>query len=220
MPPTSITDQYQALLNRPAYLPEPVFDPAFHAFTEGYNSLCRYWALMNAHQQRITDELDAWPTDGQAEQELLKSGTVDVDKSAFPQFLRHSVLSMALGLAEDLLHRLSDHPAQASGPAYGAPSLAAPFLTNLAHRLPRMKPTAIEGAEHADPSKAQDDLRGPGAPARSTYLADLIQMVDQLAAETADPGAMLETEDVEVTLHHLSDLVRSYERAYHNQMIK
>ncbi len=42
MRPTSMTSQYQALLTRLDYLPEPVFDPAFHAFAEGYNSLCRY----------------------------------------------------------------------------------------------------------------------------------------------------------------------------------
>lgn len=216
MKPTPFAEQYQHLLGRNDHLPEATFLAPFHEFTLQFNSLQRYWALMNAHQQRITSELDAWPTDGQEEQELLRSETVDVDQLAFPHYLRHSVLGMALALAEDLLNRLSGHPSDDA--AYSGPSLNAPFMANLSHRLRQLQGTSLGDAPKQEQPVVQAPPRASvGSPAM-TLLDDLIALVDQLAVEAKAEGAALTAEDVDVTLDHLSKLVKACEQGMNTQL--
>ena len=224
MEPTPFAEQYQPLLGRNDHLPEATFLAPFHHFALQFNSLQRYWALMNAHEQRIAAELNTWPTDAPGASGVLLSETVEVDIRTFPQYLRLSVLGMVLALAEELLRALKkegteaeDGPQGQKGNTSGL-TITDSFMTTLAHRFRQLQGSSLGNAADQKQTVVLAAQRASaGAPA-STLLDDLIALVDQLAVEAKAEGATLSAEDVDVTLDHLSKLVKACEQGMITQL--
>lgn len=216
----SLLAEYTSVLAQPEYLPEATFSVPFYQFALQYNSLQRYWALWSAHEQRIVTELKALPIEAPVAEGMLRSENVEVDIRSFPEYLRFSVLSIALVLAEDLLRALMAENAPVEGEelrrnvSNDGLSLSEPFTTTLAVRLRQMQGATMGSASPQERAMDKAALRAVLTTPAATFLNDLIEMVDKLAAEAKAEGAVRTIEDVDVDLHHLSQLVKACEKAY------
>lgn len=212
---TPFVAEYLPLINKPICSLSDKVAPSITNFSIRFNGLYRYWCLSKKQLTEVIRELKANSTYDNDTSPLLLAIGAKVDQVAYPEYLRMSMVTLAMATFEQFLHELSHdmevHTEQAGNAiVHTIPDRFPPFTSRYLSMLAQWhalmtgegpRTTVLKEFDN-DRSRRSHQIRRLS----DTILEEINERFDQLATEIDQEDMSLTNEQVELVFNELAKL--------------